>query len=266
MSASRGSKEGMVLVPAGEFTMGTAPADLARFQDKFGWPESLFDNEIPRQRPHLEAFYIDVYLVRNRDYKEFVDDGGYDLLCELEGITEEDFEEFVDSTSRPGPKVWANGRFPEDREDHPVVGISWYEALSYAKWAGKRLPSEAEWEKAARGTDGWLWPWGNWWDESRCNVLHDDTEPVGQYPRGESHFGCFDMAGNVWEWTTAKAFPYPYDPNDGREELTGPADRILRGGGRFGFLTDFGARCAYRESSNPRGRLDLTGFRCAADA
>jgi formylglycine-generating enzyme required for sulfatase activity len=204
--------------------------------------------------------------VTNRQYQAFVDQGGYRQLESLGGVSTADLARFVDLTGVPGPKIWVNGKFPPGRADHPVVGVSWYEAIAYARWVGKRLPTEMEWEKAARGTDGRLWPWGSWWDESRCNVFSDDTEPVSRYERGKSPYGCYDMAGNVWEWTSSKATKYPYQPDDGREDMTGTEGRVVRGGGRFGFLADFCARCACREFANPKNRPDLTGFRCAMSA
>ncbi|MBM4048978.1 MAG: formylglycine-generating enzyme family protein [Planctomycetes bacterium] len=258
--------EGMVWVTPGPFIMGTAPEDLNTHARKFGWDDELFDGEMPKQEILCPGFFMDIHLVTNRQFQKFVDERGYRLLQEMKGLTTSDIAEFVDATGAAAPKGWVKGKHPKGREDHPVVGVSWYEALAFARWAGKRLPSEMEWEKAARGTDGRLWPWGNFWDESRCNVFSDGTEPVGKYEKGKSPHGCLDMAGNVWEWTSSKAMKYPYKPDDGRENEDGPEDRALRGGGRFGFLVDFCARCACRESASPLSRADLNGFRCAKSA
>src|SRR5690606_17447059 len=129
---------------------------------------------------------------------------------------------------------------------HPVVNVTWHDALAFCQWAGVRLPTEAEWEKAARGTDGRIWPWGgNEPTDKLCNFNMNvgDTTPVGAYPAGASPYGCLDMAGNVWEWTISlwgkdankPDYGYPYDPNDGREAPDAPdaVRRTLRGGSWF---------------------------------
>ena len=152
----------------------------------------------------------------------------------------------------------------------PVVGVCWFEAQAYCKWLSRetglayRLPSEAEWEKAARGHTGCLWPWGNEWDAQKCNCLESSeafrsTTPVGMYPHGASPFGVLDMVGNVWEWTSSLYQTYPYDSQDGREEPASPGLRVLRGGSWYN--NRFVARCAYRDRLVP-GYFNLSiGFR-----
>ena len=151
-----------------------------------------------------------------------------------------------------------------------MVCVNWHGAVAYCNWladiTGKpyRLPSEAEWEKAARRTDGRIHPWGNRWYPGWCNASEGDehdTTPVGAYPRGASPYGLLDMVGNVWEWTRSLWFKYPYDPQDGRENLEAGDDdlRVARGGSWDFHRSD--ARCAYRLGLIPDLQVDFNGFR-----
>jgi formylglycine-generating enzyme required for sulfatase activity len=158
----------------------------------------------------------------------------------------------------------------QQRNDHPVVNISWRDALAYAQWLAKltnvgyRLPTEAEWEKAARGTDGRIYPWGNNWERTRANTGDGDpkmTTPVGSYPQGVSPYGCLDMAGNVWEWTSTVYKNYPYIYNDRMNDLKSINSRVLRGGS---WLNDpLGARVAYRVYGDPLESFVGRGVRLA---
>jgi serine/threonine-protein kinase len=238
----------LVLIPAGEFLMGSDPKK----------DEDTYEEEQPQHRLHLPDYYI-----------------------AKAPVTDTQYLAFVQSTSYREPKNWDKGKPPGGKEDHPVVSVTWHDAMAYCRWLTKttgrsyRLPSEAEWEKAARGTDGRIYPWGDESpDKNRCNFDKNlgDTTPVGQYsPRGDSHYGCVDTAGNVFEWTLSLwgkeklDFKYPYDPQDGRENLEAGSDilRVCRGGA-FYFSQRY-VRCAFRGWNFPYGRYINLGFRvCVA--
>lgn len=221
----RDGKE-MRLVPAGSFLMGSDDG-----------PE----DERPRHRLDLPSFWIDTYPVTNAEYARF-----------------------VAATEHRPPPHWANGSYPPDKADHPVVNVSWEDAQAYAAWAGKRLPTEAEWEKAARGSDGRRWPWGDTFDASRCNTRESGiggTTPVGSFaPQGNSPYGAADMAGNVWEWTADWYQAYP----GGRQlDSFGERYRVLRGGS-WNYGADE-ARCAARFFDAPDFLSESYGFRCVVD-
>jgi len=175
----------MILIPEGEFIMGTSDEQIEELLRQFpGWNREQFADEQPQHRVYLDDFYIDKYPVTNTQFEQFVKATG----CKSEGD-------------------W-RGYYRKGKEKHPVVNVSWNDANAYCKWAGKRLPTEAEWEKAARGADGRIWPWGNVWDKRKCNSLDrldsgtGTTTPVGSYPAGASPYGVMDMVGNVLEWCT----------------------------------------------------------------
>lgn len=226
-----------VRVPAGAFRMGS---------DKEKDPLSYSDER--RQHPvEVAEFWIGVYPVTNRQYQVFV---------RAQGV-------------QP-PSHWVGGQIPKGLEDHPVVNISWRDAIAFCQWLSQasgqkiRLPSEAEWEKAARGVDGRIYPWGDKWDPTKCNSAEKGpgkTTPVGQYsPQGDSPYGCADMAGNVWEWTSSLYKPYPYRADDGREDPKAEGSRVLRGGA---WNSDRSlVRAAYRGYNVPASRYYLLGFRC----
>ena len=171
----------------------------------------------------LAAFQIGAYPVTVAEYACFVRANGRAAP--------------IGEDTTPGQVSWRTQM--THRLDHPVVMVSWYDAVAYAQWLADltdqpwRLPSEAEWEKAARGIDGRLYPWGDQFDASRANTSdgkQDATTPVGSYPSGASPYGALDMCGNVWERTSSVFKRYPYRAKDGRESEESPRDRALRGG------------------------------------
>jgi formylglycine-generating enzyme required for sulfatase activity len=176
----------MVLVPAGPFLMGRSRRDLL-----------AEDHEQPEREVTLSAFWIDVYPISNARYALFLSADGYgDEQWWTEVGWEWKCRHHVQVPSMWGQEGW-------DDAEQPVAGVSWYEANAYARWAGRRLPTDAEWEKAARGTDGRLYPWGNDWPGPRhanFDQLVGRTTPVGMFPAGASPYGCHDMAGNVNNW------------------------------------------------------------------
>jgi formylglycine-generating enzyme required for sulfatase activity len=262
----RAADLGMVLVPAGEFLLGSPDND----------PDAR-DNEKPQHVIYLPAFYLDRTPVTNAQFRRFIEAGGYaDEAYWAEAIEagrwkEGAYLDYYSDKFRAQPEYWDDPEWNGDEQ--PVVGVTWYEALAYALWAGKRLPSEAEWEKAA----AWVgemnneghqrrYPWGNEWAGERANTKEaglKKTTVVGCYsPAGDSPYGAVDMAGNVWEWCSTRYNDYPYDPNDGREDLGGGDDvfRVLRGGSWYNDRK--GARCAPRSRSDPWNRYATRGFRC----
>jgi formylglycine-generating enzyme required for sulfatase activity len=195
---------------------------------------------------HLDAFYIARYPVTNAEYKKF-----------------------VEAIKHSAPAHWKNGEIPQGKENHPVVNVSWKDALAYCEWTGGRLPTEAEWEKAASWDDAKkekrVYPWGKGFDKNKCNSSESgigDTTPVGKYsPQGDSAYGVADMAGNVWEWCNSLYRSYPYRADDGREDLQSDGSRVLRGGAWL--LYGGGARCASRNGLDAGNRLVSVGFRLA---
>jgi formylglycine-generating enzyme required for sulfatase activity len=228
----------LVRVPAGEFLMGSDPEK----------DERAYDDEQPQHTIDLPEFAIGKYPITNAQYAAF-----------------------VQATGHRAPKHWEKGEIPSGKGDHPVVYVSWDDAMAFCEWLSQEtdkgfvLPSEAEWEKAARGTNGRIYPWG---DEDPtadlCNFGKNvgDTTPVGNYsPKGDSPYGCADMAGNVWEWTRSLYKDYPYDSEDGREDLDAGGDvrRVVRGGA-FAYNTRV-VRCAFRHRLDPNYRNRNYGFR-----
>jgi len=223
--------DGMALIPAGPFLMGNN--------------NDFYDNDFDEQPRHvvdLPPFYMDIYPVTNQDYKTF-----------------------ITATGHRHPQYWSNsGDTPTGKEKHPVTGINYFDATAFAAWKGQRLPTEQEWEKASRGTEGLRWPWGNVFDKTKANVGLRTTTPVGAYPEGCNAYGLCDMAGNVWEWTGTWYAPYPDAPPN-RAILRFLNDQYLSvRGGSSG--SDIGsARGADRGIKKPMEFGPALGFRTVMD-
>ena len=235
----------MVFVPAGAFWMGSNEGDA---------------DEGPVHQVYLEAFWIDRYEVTNAQYAEFLNAtqgdqgrcGGH--ICADTKVENPDSH-----------LLYQEGRYVAERgyDAHPVIEVSWYGAKAYCEHYGKRLPSEAEWEKAARGTEGAAYPWGKEYDPHKLNSDYrvGDTTPVGSYPDGASPYGACDMAGNVWEWVAEWYDAYPGSAY--RSPFFGHKYKVVRGGSWNHPADD--ARCARRDIAHPDRRLRVVGFRCARD-
>jgi formylglycine-generating enzyme required for sulfatase activity len=182
-------------------------------------------------------------------------------------VTNAQYKAFVDATNHPTPGHWVNGEIVDGRSDHPVTYVDWYDANAFAIWCDVRLPTEAEWERAARGQRAGMYPWGNESaDSTRAHYAQEvkkiSTCSVYAHPLGASEYGVLDMAGNVWEWVSSAYCAYPYDANDGREDAASGAERVLRGGS-FYIGSEKHIRCTTRSSSYPTRRRDHIGFRVA---
>jgi serine/threonine-protein kinase len=245
-----------VFVPAGEFIIGSDDIEAkVTIEGGRAYPE------IPVHTVYLDSYWIDKYEVTNRQY----------ALCVEAGACRPPYL----SSSETRPKYFGNPLY----EEYPVIWVSWFMASEYCAWAGRRLPTEAEWEKASRGTDGAKYPWGddpvsgdraNFCDincgRTIANGKYDDgfgdTAPVGSYPAGISPYGALDMSGNVWEWTSTLIQDYPYDANDGRENQDVWGERVWRGGpwsNGYWWL-----RSSVRYRSVPSYWYVNLGFRCAS--
>src|SRR6266516_1035608 len=219
---------GMVYVPGGEFTMGRNESDGG---DEY---------ERPAHKVTVKPFFIDQYEVTNEDYAKL-----------------------VKATNHRAPSNWTNGNYPGDSAHKPVTGVTWDDATAYARWSGKRLPTEEEWEFAARGTDGRRYPWGNDWKLGNANA--DDASKaladVGSY-KGASPYGVTDMVGNAWEWTANKLAAYPGGQLS--KQMSGDF-RVIRGGSYTESKDE--ATSTYRRGYPTSGNYDYanTGFRCVKD-
>ena len=229
----------LIHIPAGAFTMGTIPTGMRKT-----------DPEEPQRSVTLDAYAIGTFQVTNAQYARF-----------------------VEATEYAQPPFWDDERL--NAPDFPVVGVSWYDAVNFFEWLGAlegvayRLPSEAEWEKAARGTHAWEYPWGNTWDASRANTSESGNKrlmPVGSYPSGVSPYGCYDMAGNAYDWCFDwfHAETYKYSPAENPLGASEGRRKVIRGGSWIA-RGEFAARCANRAAYEPIRGLHSVGIRIAVD-
>jgi eukaryotic-like serine/threonine-protein kinase len=246
-------KDGVSLlyVPAGPFIMGSKAEDAraACLEYHSFCGVDGFEDEEPQHEVNLAAFWIDETEVTNAMYAQCVQDGPCNQNM---------------GRSYTHDSYFGNPEF----DSFPVVFVSWNDAKTYCEWADRRLPTEAEWEKVARGENGFLYPWGN--DPPNKDLLNynyfvGDTIQVSTYRNGASPYGALDMAGNVWEWVSSIYKPYPYDPTDGREDPASQEDRVMRGGSWSNFQGGV-VHSAVRHSFETTATYWDIGFRCAMDA
>ncbi len=279
-SSSVAAPPNMVWVPAGRFLMGTAEARINAVHARYGGDRTLYESELPQHAVDLPGFFIDKTEVTNAEYQKFIESTGRE-------------PPFVDSE-------WAtlynwsddnlkDGAYPRGLANHPVVLVSFADAEAYCEWAGKALPSEEQWEKAARGVNGAVYPWGDQWDSARLNSpatwsSHElptiklwtewwktiykgelrarvvTTKPVGSYPDGASPYGALDMAGNVFEWT--RDWFEPYEGSSYENPDFGKTYKVIRGGDWY--LDRIYARSSARLRSPVDHQVPTIGFRCVS--
>ena len=298
-AAAKPAAKGMVLIPASTFKMGSDKEEnLAMWRgandlNPFGFNDRLYVDERPAHKVKLPAYLIDKYEVTNAQYREFViaarhrvpftwAKNGYAAsinflsylsLEELREVAADRFLLDMDVTTMNQKALLDElEKIQTSRDTMPVTAVNWFDARDYCKWAGKRLPSEAEWEKAARGPKGFEYPWGNKWDASKINTMSEDDEApysaVGSFPGDRSPYGAYDMAANVSEWVADwyDAYPGTTTPDN---RFFGKTQRVVRGGmassGHYDSLSVV-FRSAKRTHLFPSTALIDLGFRCAKDA
>ena len=252
MAACSTTPDGMELVAGGRFVLGTDDAAVEEVTLELGLPESWARDARPAHPLNLRAFYIDRFEVTNAQYARY-----------------------VDATGAARPRHWKRGAVTPQDAKLPVVYVDWNAADGYCRWAGRRLPTEAEWERAARGGDGRLYPWGNTFDRTRAVIgaYGSGLQPVGSRPSGKSPYGVMDLVGNAWEWTGDWYQPYPGSPHE--SEDFGEQNRVVRGSSLGGLghfaakdvdrIVAITARASFRWYAPPVAAFEDLGFRCAKD-
>jgi len=279
----------MVKIPAGVFIQGSDKVDDSDRKTEYGLVDPLFLNEHPQHRVDLPAYEIDQFEVTNKAYKYFVkssgraepflwSQNGYNLLPDrlkvtdidtLRWIASEYFKLDEDTRSMTKQQLLAAMEKEQQQLDNlPVSNVSWYDADAFCRWQQKHLPSESQWEKAARGSDGLEYPWGQTWQPEITNTGDNaDNESglvaVGSFPQNRSPYGVYDMSGNVWEWVEDWYDAYP--GSDYKHKEMGRTNKVLRGGGggsgHYALSVFF--RGAARSYSKPDMQSNDVGFRCA---
>ena len=247
--------EGMVLVSGGYFSMGSDVAGDSQQALALGLDKPWYADETPKRRLALSDFYIDKHEVTNLQYY---------IFCQ--------------ATDHRPPPIWRGLKYPEGQDDFPVTTVSFFDATAYAEWAGKTLPTEEQWEKAARGPNDHLYPWGDRFDFSKANIsqsprrkMGQGLKAVGQYPEGASVYGAEDMIGNVWEWVWDYYESYPGNTWPAENYAGGKV--VVRGLSFLGVghfsrkdyekVVAMKARVSYREKLHPKSIKIDVGFRCA---
>ena len=261
-------------------------------KEQYGFVKPPFLDEHPEHKVTLGAYYLDKYEVSNAQYKRFLratkrpepfewTQNGYNVYDEklramnvemLRHVAVDYFKLDMDTTKMNKEELLkALAEKQKFRDTLPAGGVSWYDAYSYCAWTGKRLPSESEWEKAARGPSGLEFPWGDKWDPNIANT-GDNSEwdegiaPIGSYEKSKSPYGAYDMAGNVWEWVDDWYKPYP--GSDFKSAEFGEKNKVIRGGG--GGIGHYSISVFYRGASRQYADPNMTsedvGFRCALSA
>jgi len=244
-SSSLSSSKAMALIPEGPFAMGSNHGP---------------DDEKPEHTVNLKSFFIDVLPITNAEFAEFLNS---------QGLKNQQGESFYDDDDNDARIHFRQLKWQADDgyARHPVNEVSWVGARDYCAWLKKRLPTEAEWEKAARGTDGRKYPWGNSKPNQKLAFYggaFNSSAPVDAFPEGASPYGILDMAGNQWEWVSSVYKPYPYLIDDGRENLKAGPVRSTRGGGHDSQEYELTTTQRGRNlSRNPKAGHHNIGFRCA---
>ncbi len=262
--AVRHLDEAMALVPAGRVLLGPLAEQASSSSGAFDANPKMLERFMYR----VETLYLDRYAVTNVEYQQFVDAGGYEKLEYWDEEALPALLDFVDQSGHPGPRYWIEGRYPGGEERRPVVGVSWYEASAYARWVGKRLPTDAEWTKAGawpvESAPGRIaqrrYPWGESFDIRRANLWGSHRKApvdVDEYSDGESVGGVHQLVGNVWEWSgsplMASAEPSLHVPE---------TFKSVRGGA-FDTYFENHATCHYQSGEHPLARRHNIGFRLA---